>query len=186
MNRKLLVCALSLFATNAFALQPQRGYRGFLEWSNHVGDREYFGLEKKSTFFTGGSTSHGFQFNENLFVGGGLSIEKQTDDYSNNWIIPIFAEVRTDQKFGIFTPFADLRLGFSATDGGGLFVSPSIGYRFNWGRKMGINVGIGLTVKGSRSELYESNWEGDTYYFKYIGYTDHYNAMFNFRIGIDF
>ncbi len=53
MNRKLLVCALSLFATNAFALQPQRGYRGFLEWSNHVGDREYFGLEKKSTFFTG-------------------------------------------------------------------------------------------------------------------------------------
>ncbi len=51
---------------------------------------------------------------------------------------------------------------------------------------MGINVGIGLTVKGSRSELYESNWEGDTYYFKYIGDTDHYNAMFNFRIGIDF
>ena len=136
-------------------------------------------------FYTGVSTSHGYQFNPNLFLGAGLSIEY--NKHSDSFIVPVFLQVRTDQKFGKFTPFGDLRLGYSCTDGGGIYASPTIGYRFNWGRKAAINIGVGMTVKGSSYDVFDIVTGDDGYqYMKYAGRSHQTKLMFAFRIGFDF
>lgn len=170
------------------AREPQRGYRGFVDWSNDVTQWKVWSDEKAETFYyTGMQTSHGFQFNPHLFLGAGLGVEYCKKDGS--YIVPLFLDVRTDQKFGKFTPFADLRIGCSMSEGFGEYVSPTIGYRFNWGRKVGINVGVGATIKGYHLEMYEMDpvMDSEGYWImKYLGKEHRTRLSFAFRVGIDF
>lgn len=173
----LILIGLSIIPT--FGRQPQRGYRGFvdIEGSTYF-YTDYFG--KQAISGIGASTTHGYQFNPHLFVGGGLSI------VGNN-ILPVYIAARTDWKFGIFTPFADLKLGYNMLDGGGVFFSPSVGYRFNWGRKVGINLGAGLTVKGFKADLYNVVTDSDGYstWVKF-GEGSFKRTYLTIRLGIDF
>lgn len=79
--------------------------------------------------------------------------------------VPIFAEARADAKWGRFTPFLSMRLGANVADHGGIYFSPVIGYRFNWGRRSAINLGIGLTLFGRRYSYpdYDMHPEGGLY-----------------------
>lgn len=197
------VCAIALTSVFCFALQPERGYRGFVDWTNRI-NHHTFAYKGDTNFCPGISTSHGYQFNSWLFAGVGIdysledcSYDKYEEDGKfhnhlhydpSNYYLSIFSDVRTDLIFGKFTPFADVRLGLNATSSGTVYFSPSIGYRFNWGRKVGINVGIGYTLDGYRYERYiiGTTPEGLT-----IGIPtgEHYNynqSSFTFRIGIDF
>ena len=95
--------------------------------------------------------------------------------------------VRTDQKFGKFTPFGDLRIGCHLTDGGGFYLSPSVGYRFNWGRKVGINIAAGISLRVRKYDLYEIIENQYGYYeYQKIGTTHHSTTFFSFRVGFDF
>lgn len=187
MKRILSLFAIAAISLSAFALQPQRGYRGFIDWDNNLDRYQWVGSnEKFIEMYTGVSTSHGYQFNPNFYLGAGVAV--QYNKKFKEWILPVFMQVRTDQKFGKFTPFGDIRIGYSLTDGGGIYFSPMIGYRFNWGRKMGINVGVGLTLIGVK---YTS---GDLVYDEINGYFTITNTKtvreidtnFSFKIGIDF
>ena len=177
----------------AIARQPRAGYRGFLEWSSSVRNEtfaEYSVAGNKytyrdNTFFTGFSTSHGYQIDPMFFVGAGIGAE-HCSDY-DNWIVPLFIEGRIDLEFGRFTPFFDVRLGANFGEGVGVYFSPTIGYRFNWGRKVGINIGAGLTVAGYKVECYQGTWLGpDSYEIYYVGTKHRSRAYFTFRVGIDF
>jgi outer membrane protein assembly factor BamA len=191
MKKVLIAAALVAIATSAAAREPQRGYRGFVEWSNDVTSYRYDEDTRASYWYTGLSTSHGYQFNPRLFVGAGLMLEHSTSGDLD--ILPIYAQIRTDQTWGKFTPYGDFKLGYNTTDGGGIYASPSIGYRFNWGKKLNLNVGVGLTLKGYAVERYSLSFtpptisDQDAYVtLDYLG-TDHkVKAMFAFRIGIDF
>lgn len=186
MNKFLsLLCALCCIGS-IFAREPQRGYRGFVEWSNDVTSFKIDEHTSQSFYYTGVSTSHGFQFNPHLFVGGGITLERYVD--YDTWFTPIFAQVRTDQKWGKFTPFGDLRVGYNSADGAGYFLSPTIGYRFNWGRKVNINAGLGLTLRGYSVEQYDFDIDIVNGYFDmtYLGTKHSTKAMFSFRLGIDF
>ncbi len=195
MKRTLIAFfAILLTAICSFGRQPERGYRGFVDWTNRV----YHHTDpywSKTYYVPGISTSHGYQFNPLLFAGVGLdySLEdsgffgKHYYDFSN-YFLSLFADVRTDLQFGKFTPFADLRIGLNATSYGTVYFSPSIGYRFNWGRKVGLNLGVGYTLDGYRCPEYK---QVETIY----GYTTlvptgnkiNYNlSSFTFRVGIDF
>ena len=141
---------------------------------------------KETCWFTGGSTSHGFQFNPHLFVGAGLMIEKCNK--FDTWTLPLFAQVRTDQTWGKFTPFGDLRLGYNCTDGGGIYLSPTVGYRFNFGRKLNLNLGVGMTLRGHTVEKYDiylDEFAGD-FSMTYLGKAHQTKGMFTIRVGIDF
>lgn len=181
----LFLAALSLTII-AFGRQPQRGYRGFIDWDNNLTSYSVWIPDNRVTYFYSGvSTSHGYQFNPNFFLGAGLSIEY--NKYSDSFVLPVFMQFRTDQKFGKFTPFGDLRLGFSCTDGGGLYAAPVIGYRFNWGRKAGFNIGVGLTIKGSTVDIFDIGTDDEGYqYLKYVGHSHQTKLMFAFRVGLDF
>ena len=189
----ILILATITLCQVAEARQPGRGYRGFLEWSSSLRS-ENFGyldmngnlmINRENTFYTGFSTSHGYQINPLFFIGAGLGMERCGS--LDNWVAPIFIEGRIDLKFGKFTPYGDLRLGANVAEGAGVYFSPTIGYRFNWGRKMGVNLGAGLTLAGYRVEYYEGTITGpDSYEIQYVGTKRHIRPYFSFRVGIDF
>lgn len=176
--------AAAIIAMGAGARQPQRGYRGFLEWSNDLGSLKD-GFGRMSTYYVGGSTSHGYQIDSRFFVGAGLAVEEcgKIDSY----ILPVFVQSRADFDFGGFTPFGDLRLGYNLASGAGVYFSPSVGYRFNWGRKMGVNLGVGLTLQGCKTEMFEVDVDPEGYWqLNYLGSKHGCKAFFSFRVGIDF
>ena len=127
-------------ATVAQAETPQTGYRGFVDVDYNWGKVSSFGKESQSTNFMGYSTIHGYQINPNLFVGGGFMYSQE--------IAPLYVDVRTDQKWGNFTPFADLRLGHSLSGTGTYYMAPSVGYRFSLCEKLALNLSVGATFRG--------------------------------------
>lgn len=67
--KRLFLLPLLLFSIFTLAArQPEKGYRGFIEWSNDLRRPHYF-YGRENDFYTGISSSHGYQFNENLFFG---------------------------------------------------------------------------------------------------------------------
>lgn len=204
MNRQLLkrplllIAAIATVAFNASSRQPERGYRGFVEWSNRYASHsnvKWGGYTWSYTeYFTGLSTSHGYQFNPWIFVGAGIDYEIDHKDlpqlYFYDYKLSFFLQGRTDLRFGIFTPFADVRIGYNAnaSQDGKLYFSPSIGYRFDWGRKVGINVGVGYTLDTSRYQEYIQGMtpEGYATYVPTGIFRNHYDSYLSFRVGIDF
>lgn len=184
---KKIVLILLLFPLSfvSNAKQPNRGYRGFVDWSNSIRSYE-FGGKRCNDYYTGVSTSHGYQINSWIFTGVGFDFEYFST--GQDYIISPFFDFRSDFKFHKFSPFADVRIGYNYTDGGGIYFSPSIGYRFNWGRKVGINIGVGLTLKGYKMDILHMEynpelgwWEGE-----YIRTKRRVGSLFSFRIGFDF
>lgn len=82
------------------------------------------------------STTHGYQFNPNLFVGAGV-------DYGaviGGFFSFVHADIRYDARFaGKYTPYADLRVSASKS---GMDILPSIGYRFKH-----VNIGAKYWIK---------------------------------------
>lgn len=197
MKRNWILLVIVLLGVAAHARQPHRGYRGFLEWGNDIRTDNYWGLyaiERKTSVCTGFMTSHGYQFNPYLYVGAGLGFEYS--NVSDCHIIPLFLDGRTDLKFGRFTPFFDVRLGVSLTEGAGVYFSPTIGYRFNWGRKVGINLGVGMTLQGYACHMYSMYYDFDHYdengdrqpypTVEYNGVKQCNRVLFSIRLGFDF
>lgn len=187
MRRYIVLIIAVLAMLSAQARQPGRGYRGFVEWSNSLTSEDAYGMygsRSETRFYTGASTSHGYQFNPALFVGAGLTVEGCGD--TDRFIVPLFVQVRTDRAFGRFTLFGDLRFGYNMADGGGIYLSPTVGNRFNWGRKVGINVGIGLTLRGHKVNRYDVMPGEQGLLIVHAGDKRSTDAMFAFRIGMDF
>lgn len=184
--KKIVLFLLLIPFSLMYAKQPQRGYRGFIDWSNSILSYEWNGKGRTSDYYTGFSTSHGYQINSLFFTGVGFDLEYFST--GRNFIIAPFFDFRSDFKFNRFTPFADIRIGYSCTDGGGVYFSPSIGYRFNWGRKVGVNVGVGLTLKGYKRDIFYLEYYPDLGYWdgEFIGRKSRLETFFSFRIGFDF
>ncbi len=185
MKKLILLLFLSFLTLSASARQPNRGYRGFLEWSNDLYFYNAPGWGNHASWFTGFSTSHGMQFNRWLFVGAGLEYEYCRNE--GRHICAPFIQGRADLKFDRFSPFADIRIGYDLTSEGRIFFSPTVGYRFNWGRKVGINLGIGLTLVNYSYPLYDFYDCGDYYSIVDTGKRASSNrAYLSFRVGFDF
>ena len=188
MKKISILFFLVLTSLTILAKQPQEGYRGFLEWSNNVRSyKTYYG--KFTDYYTGVSTSHGYQINQWIYTGAGVVFEycKKEEDY----IFAPFLDIRGDMKFDKFTPFVDARIGYNFTqrgDGlnitsknGGIYFSPKVGYRFNWGKKMGVNIGLGLTLVG-----YKSRFKWDSVTGEFLGAKNGCDSYFSFSVGFDF
>ena len=193
MKKILFILTMILATATAGARQPGKGYRGFLDWSSSVRSDRFgfinidgsFETYRDNTFYTGFSTSHGYQINPIFFVGAGLGMERCGE--WDSWIAPVFMQGRADFLFGKFTPFGDLRIGYNVANGGGVYVSPTVGYRFNWARKMGVNLGLGMSIAGYTSEVYEGTQTApDSYEIQYVGKKHGSLVFFTFRVGIDF
>lgn len=192
MRRIYFFIAISLISFSGFARQPERGYRGFAEWANDVKlDIAIYGGPTHSKFYTGVALSQGYQFNPYLYVGGGIMVEQCIDkgdleDDNKLFSAPFFADVRTDLKFGKFTPFIDARIGYNFSNYGGVYFSPTIGYRISVYRKIGINISLGYSLTGNRNYIEKTvddeSWGTVTTYRR----SHQYNNCLTFRVGFDF
>ena len=208
MNRRCLLsllCAL-IVSINGFSAPPkslERGYRGFLEIGpaislkgNYVYSYCDYSEVSHLGYFTF-NTTHGYQFNKNWFLGAGIGINVLDG-------IPLFLDGRYDFNIGKATPFVDFRIIYNFMDSGdssGMGFAPTIGYRFNWGRKFSLNLGVGFTFRDMKVwKGHEEVWTGNLspnlpeqdFYpdnTPYVVYDKEIRTLipfFNFRIGIEF
>ena len=166
MKHFLIIITIAISSVAAWAVQPVRGYRGFVDSSNFLDINIGFiaGNPGDSHVCTGFTTSHGYQFNRWLYVGGGtgfiynLNWKSPVLGYHNDksrYVIPVFAEVRLDARWNRFTPYFSAQIGGNVAERGGIYFSPTVGYRFNWGRKSAINLGLGATIYGNTASYSE-------------------------------
>lgn len=161
-----IIAFIGLTHVSGEGLDPQKGYRGFIESENYFFPNLGFltGDGGDSDFWTGFSTTHGYQLNPHLFVGGGMSCVWVLNDIdyhsykSKIKYLPLFADVRTDLRFGRFTPFFDLRMGCNLLRHGTFSGALTVGYRFNWGKRWAINLALGVNMRGERFADYDSGW----------------------------
>lgn len=147
--RHIFALIIAIVSMAAFALEPQRGYRGFVDGNVDLTFKNDGGGESWVNTYYGISTSHGFQFNPHFFLGAGLMWERVNIHGSfKNAEVPYFLQARTDWTFGRFPLYGDLRIGGVIRGDYRFYLSPTVGYRFNWGKKMNLNIGIGMTFRG--------------------------------------
>ena len=157
-----------MLSTSVFAKYPDRGYRGFLEqnieigWDEHLryvpspgeGWMDYFESYTSTFVLWGLSTSHGYQFNPHFFLGAGVTFQIATGDVMQRLELPLFIHARTDWTFGKYPVFGDLRIGgtLSAREMKGgedkFQITPSVGYRLDWGRRTCGNISLGVSLHG--------------------------------------
>lgn len=149
----LIILLLFVFNLKIFAKDPDKGYRGFVEWNMDFGSYDSYrhlnnaALEQYKAHYIlyGISTTHGYQFNPHFFLGAGVWIQFGAGDVLHRLELPIFLQSRTDWTFGKIPLYFDLRLGgtFSGRtiENGDdkLLISPTVGYRLNWGRRVCAN-----------------------------------------------
>lgn len=91
-------------------------------------------------------------------------------------------DFRYDYSYRKFRPFGDVRIGYNIFDG--FYMSPTIGYRLNWGRKMNVNFGVGMTLLGMTDDrIYVTSPDGSRHSYTKKHYAE---TFFTLRIGIDF
>lgn len=139
----------------------EEGYRGFWETNMIIGNDGIF--SKINTKGGGISTSHGYQFNPYIYLGGGLSFQYYCFDYydGNTYSLPFYADFMVNMVDGKISPFFDLKLGYSFADIQGVYFSPSFGVRFGLRDNFAINATVGYSLQGYGE--YDSYWRDDYY-----------------------
>lgn len=166
-----------------------RAYRGFVDGGIYAGTlrHELDGEEVYRETFTriGFTTTHGFQFNPHIFLGGGLGWQIQTSSAYGDYdlLFPIYTAFRTDFVDKRVSPFASFRLGgyasLSCVDIDNIVVGAYVNLNFGVRIKR-LNMSIGYeAMPGYASlEIYD-NGQYDFY---------DYNLRINsfvFRMGVD-
>lgn len=157
-----LICAIfiALCSMTAMGKTLERGYRGFLEWNFEVGSHFIEANHNHTASILGGfSTSHGYQFNKHLYIGGGFWLPGNIQhDYwwyfiSTYSAIPVFIHGRTDWTFGKVPLFLDMRIGFVPIGGykmgyghGQPFFTPHLGFRWAVNSRVSWNLSFGASI----------------------------------------
>lgn len=127
---------------------PAMGYRGFVDLNWTAGVSTTSGID-----CIGLLTSHGYQINPYIYTGFGIGFNYFYNGTAAN--IPIFANIRSDILQNSITPFVDLKIGYSILDAEGLYLSPSVGCRFQAKRGLAFNIGIGYTLQKYKFEFFD-------------------------------
>lgn len=146
-----------------------KGYKGFVDLG-YVVDLSDNNADKIEI-----STSHGYQFNNYFYLGGGAAVDFYTD--ADLISVPIFADFRANFINKKVTPFADVKLGYSVGDVEGLYATTGVGVRFSLKGKKAINLKL------------EYNYQQYDYY--YVGYYHTYDDTLSleglgFKVGFEF
>lgn len=154
MKRLFLMAAMVCSMLTAANAQNVSGncYRGFVDAGYTFGIDDYkFGRIEVNT-------SHGFQINPYVYVGGGAGfhfmssyetpdMQYPLDIRDSKVDVPVFANIRGNLTKGKITPFLDLKGGMFVTNSGGLYVSASLGCRIATNEKQAFNVSVGYSIE---------------------------------------
>ena len=101
---------------------------------------------------------NGYQFNHWLSCGIGTGI--QVWQVSNDVTLPLFADFEATFLRKDISPYADFRIGYcfglSTEDPlpkEGIYISPTIGFRWGVSRKLALKLGAGYLVQGNEEKM---------------------------------
>lgn len=150
-----------------------RGYKGFVDAGYQ------FDLSDNNANSFEVLTSHGYQFNNYIFVGGGGGIVCYTD--LDKVMIPFFSNFRVNFSQGHATPFADVKLGYSAGDMPGAYFSLGLGVRIKMADRKAINLRF---EHAAQQQSYEWDYRTNDYYYYY---DDSFTvSSLGFKVGFEF
>ena len=111
-----------------------RGYKGFVELGMGITYHNFNYIENpmdKNTTPKGFGievlTSHGYQLNNFLYLGGGVGVNECTE---TNIMIPIFADLRVNILDKRISPVIDFKWGYAVGNHYGVYLSFNAGVRF--------------------------------------------------------
>lgn len=146
-----------------------KGYKGFVD-VGYIADLSDYNADKVEI-----STSHGYQFNNYFYVGGGVAVDFYTD--ADLIAAPIFVDFRANFINKKITPFADIKTGYSVGDVEGVYVATGIGVRFSLKGKKALNLKL------------EYNYQQYDYYYRgyYMNFDDTLDLEgLGFKVGFEF
>ena len=152
----------------------KRGYKGFVGFG-----AQYWNVDESSASLF---TSHGYQFNSHIFLGGGiaylknifeifgderdeLNYDKFHERYLNkrdelDYVLPVYAHFRYNLLSKRFSPFIEVKEGYSLAGITGVYAEVSSGLRIGVGRKgQAINVALGGIALGVKGEYTAGNFK---------------------------
>lgn len=151
---QLIVCLLAvIFFSQKLDAQnvASNCYRGFVDAGYTIGIGDY-DLGRFEV-----NTSHGYQINPYIFVGGGFGLhffpsyetvgvsDIPLDIRDSKVDIPIFANVRGTFMKTRFTPFIDAKGGTYINNNGGLYYNVSAGLRIAINQRQAVDISVGYT-----------------------------------------
>ena len=171
---------------------PQKGYRGFF-------DLEFYKfIDAQSRDHFGFSTAHGYQLKPYLFVGAGAGMKishKQhfKDNFGQKadfYMFPVFADVRLDLLKNRYSPYLDLRVGYTLGNKAyGFMFNPTIGCRIGLTDALAINASLGYSMQ-STDIVVRTYGENAIKHLDYKpDYPDFQNNPYHclsFKLGIEF
>lgn len=146
---------------------PQKGYRGFAEVSYLHGEYMVDSKYDERSNRIAVSTSHGYQINPQIYIGAGLTEEKEI--YWEDVILGVFGDLCYNFKNRNNSLFIDIRAGTYFNDGAGLLFNTSVGYRVK-----NINMSIGYELAPYNYVSYHTN-----------NFESVYASSLVFKIGFD-
>lgn len=165
-------------------------YRGFVDLGYAIGTGDYdFGRFEVNT-------SHGYQINPYVFIGVGVGLHFASsyetpdmnialDTRDSKVDIPVFANAHFNILKKKVTPFIDIKGGTYVNNGGGLYVSASVGCRIAINKKQGINIGVGYATEKLEFETFE-HFTGK-YSLDYTRRPNKYDTeVITMRVGFEF
>ena len=171
------------FSTAAY---DTRGYRGFIDFGYTIGTGDYNVGRIELT------TSHGYQINPYFFVGAGTGVNYYCTRGADDFIIPVFADIRANFIEGPVVPFATLKLGYSFSTresyDGGLYLAPAVGVKFMLNSRQALSLSLGYTCQWlSSDEYYYGYGYGDynDYYDYYSSTTENFSGV-TLKLGFEF
>lgn len=153
--KKILTLVMSCMTLFSFAqsndneFTVQKGYKGSFEvgFAAGAGDTGH----NRGEFLL----VNGYQFNDWFSAGIGTGI--QVWQVTQQVTLPVFADFEATFMHKTISPYADLRLGYcwglsedDALPKDGIYISPTVGFRWGMGRNTALKLGVGYLVQGSK------------------------------------
>lgn len=159
---------------NELNKQIKIGYHGFVDFGYQIGIGDY--TLNKFEF----SSTHGYQFNPYLFLGGGIGFnlmqEYETPDMyipldQRKFMIdiPLYAETRFTFIDGHISPFISGRAGYYLTHHGGFYANASVGCRFAISSNQAVNILIGYCREELEFETFDGFISSDNMHYRTQG-----------------
>lgn len=135
-------------------------------------------------------TSHGMQINPYLYAGVGFGYcwyDGISYDEEIGTALPLFVHLRTElhnKTKRNFSPYLDIKGGYSVGTVKGGYFSPEMGIHFYFGHsKVGMSIGIGYNLQGARVK---KDYSYTDYNYSYGHYSTEYkNYRYSYRTNLN-
>lgn len=159
------------------------GYKAFIDFGYTVGTGDHAIGRAELT------TSHGYQFNPYLFIGGGAGFQYYHE--AEAFTLPIFADIRVNFTQGAIVPFAGIKAGYTLnlTDGLygiGAYLAPSVGVKFVLPDRKAVNLSLGYTAQFEKVSYNYNYGNGNGNGYGYYHNSNENLGGVTIRLGIEF